>query len=119
MLQVLDPANRERWLIPLLKAKCELPLRIRYLTYVDFAEPEDWNIAWTQLLTALGAPPLQEAPEEPTREQWCLAHPYPMPPNFTGRAAEREMLSQWLEMDTEHPLLVLRAPGGFGKSALT
>ncbi|NIO68502.1 MAG: TIR domain-containing protein [Anaerolineae bacterium] len=109
MLQVLDPANQERRLIPLLREKCRLPLRIRYLTYVDFAEPEDWGIAWTQLLTALGAPPVQEAPEEPTRAGWCLKHPYPMPPNFTGRAAEREMLSQWLNTDRDHPLLVLRA----------
>ena len=119
MLQVLDPANQERRLIPLLREKCELPLRIGYLTYVDFAEPEDWGIAWTQLLTALGAPPVQEAPEEPTRAEWCLKHPYPMPPNFTGRAAERERLSQWLGADSSRPLLVLRALGGFGKSALT
>ena len=118
MLQTLDPANRERRLIPLLKTKCELPLEIRYLTYVNFADPEDLDIAWTQLLTALGAPPVQEAPEEPTREEWRLAHPYPMPPNFTGRAAERKMLSRWLEADPGHPLLVMRALGGFGKSAL-
>jgi len=71
------------------------------------------------LLTALGAPPIQEAPEPPTRAGWCLAHPYPMPPNFTGRVAEREMLSRWLEADPDHPLLVVRALGGFGKSALT
>ena len=118
MVQTLDPASRDRRFIPLLKEKCDRPLRIRYLTYVDFAEPEDWDIAWTQLLTALGAPPVQEAPEEPTRAGWCLKHPYPMPPNFTGRAAEREMLSQWLEADPAHSLLVLRALGGFGKSAL-
>jgi hypothetical protein len=118
MLQTLDPANRKRRLIPLLKAKCELPLEIGYLTYVNFSRPDRLDIAWTQLLTALGAPPVQEAPEEPTRAGWCLKHPYPMPPNFTGRAAEREMLSQWLEADPDHPLLVLRALGGFGKSAL-
>ncbi len=41
-----------------------------------------------------------------------------MPPNFTGRAAEREMLTGWLAADGDHPLLVLRALGGFGKSAL-
>jgi tetratricopeptide (TPR) repeat protein len=56
MLQTLDPANRQRRLIPLLKEKCSLPLEINYLTYVDFAKPEDWGIVWTQLLTALGAP---------------------------------------------------------------
>jgi len=42
-----------------------------------------------------------------------------MSPNFTGRVAERAMLSQWLNEDKQHPLLVLRALGGFGKSALS
>src|SRR5438034_11509184 len=41
-----------------------------------------------------------------------------MPPNFTGRVAERAMLTRWLDADATHPLLVLRALGGFGKSAL-
>ena len=49
MLQTLDPVNRERRLIPLLKAKCDLPPRIRYLTYLDFATPEDLQVAWGRL----------------------------------------------------------------------
>ena len=57
MLQTLDPANRQRRLIPLLKERCELPPRIRYLTYVNFVDPEGWDIAWRQLLVSLGAPP--------------------------------------------------------------
>jgi len=119
LVQALDPAARQRRLIPLLKARCdELPLRIRHLTYVNFADPEEPEWAWAQLLTALGTPPLPAAPAEPTPENWCLAHPYGMPPNFTGRAAERALLSEWLEADAAHPLLVLRALGGFGKSAL-
>jgi len=118
IVQALDPAARERRLLPLLKARCDLPLRIRHLTYVNFADPEEPEWAWAQLLTALGAPPEQVAPAEPTPAGWCLAHPYGMPPNFTGRAAERGLLSAWLETDPHHPLLVLRALGGFGKSAL-
>jgi hypothetical protein len=113
-----DPAGLQRRTVPLRLQPCELPEFISMLTWVDFTRPDRLDIAWTQLLTALGAPPVQEAPEEPTRAEWCLKHPYPMPPNFTGRAAERQMLSRWLEIDTEHPLLVLRALGGFGKSAL-
>jgi tetratricopeptide (TPR) repeat protein len=114
-----DPAGLQRRTVPLLLQLCEnLPDFIAMLTWVDFTRPDRLDIAWTQLLTALGAPPVQEAPEEPTRAEWCLKHPYPMPPNFTGRAAEREMLSRWLGTDTAHPLLVLRALGGFGKSAL-
>ncbi len=55
----------------------------------------------------------------PAHEGWLLAHPYAMLPNFTGRIAERDMLTAWLEQDTQHPLLVVKALGGFGKSALT
>lgn len=52
-------------------------------------------------------------------DYWNLKHPYPMPPNFTGRVAERAMLTQWLNDDSENRLFILRALGGFGKSALT
>ena len=52
-------------------------------------------------------------------DYWNLKHPYPMPPNFTGRIAERAMLTQWLNEDKENHLFVLRALGGFGKSALS
>jgi tetratricopeptide (TPR) repeat protein len=41
-----------------------------------------------------------------------------MPPNFSGRADERRLLTDWLTQDAAHPLLVIRALGGFGKSAL-
>ncbi len=50
---------------------------------------------------------------------WALKHPYPMPRNFTGRIAERAMLTQWLNEDKENHLFILRALGGFGKSALS
>src|SRR5690606_40755759 len=50
---------------------------------------------------------------------WNLKHPYPMPPNFTGRVNERKMLIDWLNEDSENHLFILRALGGFGKSALT
>lgn len=119
MLQTLDPVNRQLRLIPLVKERCELPLRIGMLTYLNFAEPEDEALEWRRLLTALGKPPELEtvSPEVPPR--WFLAHPYLMPPHFTGREAERRMLRDWLNRDEKHPLLVLRALGGFGKSALT
>ena len=52
-------------------------------------------------------------------DYWNLQHPSPMPPNFTGRIAERAMLTQWLNEDKENHLFVLRALGGFGKSALS
>lgn len=118
MVATLTPANRKRRLIPLLKTPCKKPLRINLFTHIDFTDGADLDLAWRQLLTALGAPPEQKAPERPAREQWFLAHPYPMPPNFTGRLDERKMLTDWRDADAAHPLLVLRALGGFGKSAL-
>jgi len=46
-----------------------------------------------------------------------IAHPYPLPANFTGREAEKSMLSNWLYNAAE-PMLVLEAIGGMGKTAL-
>ncbi len=118
LLQTLEPSNQTLRLIPLLKEKCDLPLRLRMLTYVNFIDPDDWAIAWRQLLFALGAKPIQEAVAKETPPSWNLVHPYGMPPNFTGRVEERAMLTQWLTSNATHPLLVIRALGGFGKSAL-
>ncbi len=47
---------------------------------------------------------------------WPQGHTYATQPNFTGRAAEREALSAWLEAGPT--VRVVRALGGFGKSAL-
>ncbi len=118
MAQTLSPANRDLRVIPLLKVPCKKPLRIATLTHIDFTDGADLDLAWRQLLTALGQPPELPAPAQPEHEDWYLAHPYPMPPNFTGRVEEWEMLSRWLDEDAVHPLLSLRALGGFGKSAL-
>jgi tetratricopeptide (TPR) repeat protein len=118
MVQTLTPANRKLRIIPLLKAECQKPLRIGALTHIDFTDGADFELAWRQLLTALGKPPEPEPPKEPKRDDWFLDNPYPMPPNFTGRLAERDMLTRWLDADATHPVLVLRALGGFGKSAL-
>jgi tetratricopeptide (TPR) repeat protein len=117
--QTLSPANRDLRMIPLLKTACEKPLRIAALTHIDFTDGADLELAWRQLLTALGAAPELPRPEGPEHPNWYLAHPYPMPPNFTGRVSERGTLTRWLNEDAAHPLLVLRALGGFGKSALT
>lgn len=53
---------------------------------------------------------------QPTR--WFLAHRYGDLAVFTGRVVERQQLTAWLHNDTER-LLIVRALGGFGKSALT
>lgn len=113
-----DPVGLKKRTIPLLLEKCEIPEDISILTYVNFTRPDREALAWRQLLTALGAAPEAEAPRAPDHEDWFLPHPYLMPPNFTGRVSERGMLTGWLNSDAAHPLLSLRALGGFGKSAL-
>lgn len=119
LVRTKDPAGLKQRTIPLLLERCKIPDDISILTHVDFTRPDRLDLAWRQLLTALGTPPEPPQVIQPAREQWLLAHPYPMPPHFTGRAAERAMLTNWLTGDAAHPLLVLRALGGFGKSALT
>lgn len=118
MVQTLDPANQQRRLLPLIKEVCELPPRLNMLTPVNFADPDSAPYVWRQLLTALGVQPEPEEVAQPTAADWHLAHPYPMQPNFTGRKGERATLTTWLNAGKE-PLLVLRALGGFGKSALS
>jgi hypothetical protein len=56
MLQTLDPANRKRRFVPLLKEKVELPLRMSYLVYADFADPVDTDLSWRKLLKTLTPP---------------------------------------------------------------
>ena len=119
MAQTLSPSNRDLRLIPLLKESCDKPLRVAALTHIDFQDNADQHLAWRQLLTALGSPPPLEIPKGPDVGRWLCASPITrMPPNFTGRWAERRALDDWLAQDGVHPVLVLRALGGFGKSAL-
>jgi len=121
LVRTSDPAGLKLRTIPLLLEECKFPEDadfIAILTYIDFTDSADLELAWRQLLTALGKPPEPEPPAQSKHDDWFLAHPYPMPPNFTGRLDERAMLNGWLGADPAHPLLILRALGGFGKSAL-
>ncbi len=53
LVQTLDPANRARRLIPLLVKPCDLPLRIRALTYVDLMAEADWEGQLDRLAAAI------------------------------------------------------------------
>jgi tetratricopeptide (TPR) repeat protein len=59
-----------------------------------------------------------KAAAPPCPPQPYFAHPYPLQENFTGRAHERQMLTEWLS-GGRRPVLALVAIGGMGKSALT
>jgi len=111
-----DPAGLSRRAIPLRLEECKLPEFISMLTWVDFTRANQLDNSWRQLIKALGKPEAFK-PNTSTRDTWHLAHPYPMPPNFTGREAEQKMLDGWLTDDKDR-LFILRALGGFGKSAL-
>ncbi len=53
LIQSKDPAGRQRRLIPLLKEKCEPPSRLQLLVPVNFVDPINPDLPWTQLLKAL------------------------------------------------------------------
>lgn len=69
-----------------------------------------------------------DAPSTPTAPKAAIPYPpklYAYPPysgqnaRFVGRRAEFHMLNDWAAPEGKHPLLVLEAIGGMGKSALT
>jgi hypothetical protein len=61
MGQTLSRANRDLRLIPLLRKACDKPLYVGALTHIDFTDGADQDLAWRQLLTALGKPPEPKA----------------------------------------------------------
>jgi tetratricopeptide (TPR) repeat protein len=75
-------------------------------------------LRWFEQYIITGKPvEIKQLNPEPV-DYWNLKHPYAMPPNFTGRVEERKMLVDWLKNDSENRLFIVRALGGFGKSAL-
>lgn len=70
----------------------------------------DQNISALDLGTSSAAVALPQT--------WHIPHPYAMAPNFTGRRAERKELTNWLNNNADCPMMLVRALGGFGKSAL-
>ncbi|GHO90788.1 hypothetical protein KSF_008360 [Reticulibacter mediterranei] len=122
MLLTLDPTNLERRLIPLLKAECDLPLRIRYLTYVSFTEPEVQSISWTKLLNTLGV----VSKKEPTTEialdesaSFCKEDRAGTINTeiFYGRKEELARLMHWI-IDDDSQVVALLGMGGIGKTSL-
>jgi hypothetical protein len=72
LVWTLDPAARQRRVIPLVLEPCELPLRIRMLTYADFTRPDQTDLQLSRLLAGIGieeiplpSPPPTESPIQP------------------------------------------------------
>jgi hypothetical protein len=53
MAATLDPAARQRRVIPLVLRDCELPLRLRTLTYIDFTRSDRIDFQSNRLLAAI------------------------------------------------------------------
>ena len=53
LVQTLDPAGRQRRLLPVFLVRCELPLRIGILTYIDFTRSEDHAQGVERLIAAI------------------------------------------------------------------
>jgi hypothetical protein len=52
MIATLDPAGRERRILPILLERCDIPVRISYLTFLDFSNPSNSKLQWTRLIEA-------------------------------------------------------------------
>jgi hypothetical protein len=52
MAQTLDPGATERKIIPILRANCRIPLRLRILVYRDLRndDQEQWNLLMRDLI---------------------------------------------------------------------
>jgi hypothetical protein len=53
LVQTLDPANRQRRLVPVLYTPCELPLRLRALTFVDLTRADEHTAQVDRLVEAI------------------------------------------------------------------
>ena len=125
LTQTLDPAARQRRVIPLLLEDCDRPPRIAMLTYADFRPEGRREKELGRVVAAIkgervaargagktdsGLVPLPPLPH--------FAHPYPLQEHFTGRVRYRKMLTQWL-VGGDCPVFCVTAIGGTGKSALS
>jgi hypothetical protein len=54
LVQSADPAARQGRMIPLLLQRCELPRRLRALTYADFTDPDRQEEVMARLVAGLG-----------------------------------------------------------------
>jgi hypothetical protein len=65
LAQTKDPAGLQRRTIPLMLEDCTIPEDISILTYVSFTRPDRIDLAWHQLLTALGHVSATGAADQP------------------------------------------------------
>gem|GEM_PF-1038409 len=117
MLQTLDPANRQARLIPILKEKCDLPLRFQYIVYADFTDATNLDFAWLRLLNAiksgLGNPPVSN-PQ--SLISFIPRTPYGFVPRYDD--AGRDLVARVRKLLARDCFVALVGGGGLGKTTL-
>jgi hypothetical protein len=113
VVSTIDPAGRQRKLIPLMLKQCELPQRIQILTYADFTEPDGRALQWERLIDAL-------RPARAVRAHGRAPPPaaHPEQPEFVNRERELDLLDVERLGASRSPYTLLSAPTGYGKTYL-
>ncbi len=115
--QLAGHAGRaEGRLVPLLRADCDLPLRLDALVPLDFRNPADWSAQAGRLRARLELPEPPRAPELPCPYPGMRPYSTEGAAHFRGRDAEIEEVLGRLRAG-ERELYVI-GPSGSGKSSL-
>jgi len=107
-----DPAGRKRKLLPLMLTRCELPLRIKLLTYADFTNPSEHIERFNRLLQQLYAKSVSKE-----ISPFIAGPPITDPRHFFGREHELKRLFNLFK----HPPLqnaAIIGPRRSGKTSL-
>jgi hypothetical protein len=56
LIGTIDPSGRHNRILPILLEKCDLPLRINYLTYLDFTDSSLLDLQWQKLIKSFDKP---------------------------------------------------------------
>ena len=138
---LLDPANRGRKLIPILYSKCDVPSRLKRLTWIDFTDthgdPDRYDFRLAQLMSDL-KPDRYERPKDFEKFRKNLKRgnmdeippvrplpkgsrmPHAPSPLFVGREQEMRALAQLLAPGSGGTVGVhaVSGMGGVGKTQL-
>lgn len=135
LAQTLDPAARKRRVLPILIEHCELPLRIRMITYLDFTRSDMVNFELERLIAALrterameemnsaeslrkeesgAASVVENGPTQISREYL----PIKSYRELIGRQTQMEAAFNALRDPTDHWIIAIDGMGGIGKTAL-
>lgn len=135
LAQTLDPAARKRRLLPLLLEHCELPLRIRMITYLDFTRSDTVNFQLERLIAAIRTERATEQmnlAESQSREEAAEVSVVENGPmqisreylpiksyrELIGRQTQMEVALNALRDPTDHWIIAIDGMGGIGKTAL-